>query len=104
RHNGELPQQEGSLNGTLNRLQVELEANRDSLNRAQQSKMTLQDALSIAEDSARIQAREIRFAASRASAGSMVAGGAGPRPLNRLEQLQTQLADLRLRGHTDQSP
>src|SRR5450759_4978398 len=31
-HNGELPQQEAALSGTLARLQVELEANRDAIN------------------------------------------------------------------------
>src|SRR5436305_618976 len=39
RYNGELPQQENSLSSTLARLQVELEANRDSLNRTQQNKV-----------------------------------------------------------------
>ena len=37
-HNGELPQQENSLSATLNRLQTELEINRDAINRAQQPK------------------------------------------------------------------
>jgi polysaccharide chain length determinant protein (PEP-CTERM system associated) len=104
RHNGELPQQEASLNGTLNRLQVELEANRDALNRAQQTRMTLQDSLRLAEDSARIEERELRLAAATPTPGAIVPAGSLQRPLTRAEQLQAQLADFRLRGYTDENP
>src|SRR5205085_2548252 len=48
-HNGELPQQQGELSATLARLQVALEANRDALNRAQQTKVTLENSLGMAE-------------------------------------------------------
>jgi succinoglycan biosynthesis transport protein ExoP len=48
-HNGELPEQEQALSGTLARLQVELQGNQDALNRAQQSKVILDSALSLAE-------------------------------------------------------
>ena len=38
-HNGDLPEQESSLNATLARLQLELQGNQDAINRAQQNKM-----------------------------------------------------------------
>jgi polysaccharide chain length determinant protein (PEP-CTERM system associated) len=44
-HNGELPQQENALSGALSRLQVQLEANRDAINRAQDSKLMLESTL-----------------------------------------------------------
>src|SRR5260370_4072442 len=46
-YNGELPQQESSLNGTLSRLQSALDANRDGINRAQQNKVMLDNTLSV---------------------------------------------------------
>jgi len=48
-HNGELPQQELSLGGALSRLQTELEANRDAINRAQQTRVILEGNLSSME-------------------------------------------------------
>jgi len=48
-HNGELPQQEQSLASTLSRLQTELEANRDAINRAQQTRVILEGNLSAME-------------------------------------------------------
>jgi polysaccharide chain length determinant protein (PEP-CTERM system associated) len=103
RHNGELPQQEMSLNGTLNRLQVELEANRDALNRAQQTKMGLQDSLRMAEDRVRLEEKAARLSAA-ASMQPAVAGVMLGRPLTATEQLQAQLAEFRLRGYTDENP
>src|ERR1035438_2032950 len=44
-HNGELPQQESALSGALSRLQIQLEANRDAINRAQDSKVMLESTL-----------------------------------------------------------
>jgi polysaccharide chain length determinant protein (PEP-CTERM system associated) len=44
-HNGELPQQENALSGALSRLQVQLESNRDAINRAQDSKVMLESTL-----------------------------------------------------------
>jgi polysaccharide chain length determinant protein (PEP-CTERM system associated) len=44
-HNGELPQQESALSAALSRLQVQLEANRDAINRAQDSKVMLESTL-----------------------------------------------------------
>src|ERR1017187_9778384 len=56
-HNGELPQQENSMSGTLTRLQIELEANRDAINRAQQTKVILQSNVNSMEANIATQAK-----------------------------------------------
>jgi len=56
-HNGELPQQEQSLSSTLSRLQTELEANRDAINRAHQTKVILESTISATEASIAAQTR-----------------------------------------------
>jgi polysaccharide chain length determinant protein (PEP-CTERM system associated) len=56
-HNGELPQQEQSLASTLSRLQIELEANRDAINRAQQTRIILESNLSAMEANLGAQSR-----------------------------------------------
>ena len=48
-HNGELPQQEQSLASALSRLQTELEANRDAMNRSQQTRVILEGNLNAME-------------------------------------------------------
>ena len=48
-HNGQLPQQENMLLVTAARLQVELQGNQDAINRAQQTKITRESALSAAQ-------------------------------------------------------
>ena len=57
-HNGELPQQEQSLGGTLSRLQIELEANRDAINRAQQTRVIMEGSHNAMEATMAAQARE----------------------------------------------
>src|ERR1039457_1379055 len=49
KHNGELPQQESAISGILSRLAVQLQTNRDSLERAEQSKAVLENTLKAAE-------------------------------------------------------
>jgi polysaccharide chain length determinant protein (PEP-CTERM system associated) len=56
-HNGELPQQENALSGTLTRLQIELEANRDAINRAQQTKIILESNVNSMEANIATQAK-----------------------------------------------
>ena len=56
-HNGELPQQEQSLASSLSRLQTELEANRDAINRAQQTKVILEGNLNAMEVTLSAQTR-----------------------------------------------
>jgi polysaccharide chain length determinant protein (PEP-CTERM system associated) len=50
-HNGELPQQENSISSVLARLQVQLEANRDAINRVQQNRVMVENSLSTTESS-----------------------------------------------------
>jgi polysaccharide chain length determinant protein (PEP-CTERM system associated) len=47
-HNGELPEQEGALLGTLSRLQVQLQANQDAVRQAQQDKFFARNSLDVA--------------------------------------------------------
>jgi polysaccharide chain length determinant protein (PEP-CTERM system associated) len=49
KHNGELPQQESAISGVLSRLTLQLQTNRDSLERAEQSKAVLDNTLKAAE-------------------------------------------------------
>jgi succinoglycan biosynthesis transport protein ExoP len=51
RYSGQLPEQEGALMGALNRLQAELQANEDAINRARQNQLLLENTLQLAETS-----------------------------------------------------
>lgn len=108
KYNGELPEQERTLVGTLSRLQVELEANRDAINRAQQTHIILENSLSAAEASlgaARARAAEMAQAAAELRAGEGAAGQAArfvPQK-RRSEVLQEELDGLRLR-YSDAHP
>src|ERR1700735_4741214 len=51
-HNGDLPEQEGSITGTLARLELQLQGNQDAVNRAQQNKTVLQGTIDMAEAAA----------------------------------------------------
>ena len=66
KHNGELPEQEHTLASALSRLQVELEANRDSINRAQQTKVIVTSNLNAMEASLASQTQLLK--ASREAA------------------------------------
>ena len=46
-HTGDLPEQQPALNGTLTRLQLELQGNQDAINRSQQNKVILQGTLDL---------------------------------------------------------
>jgi succinoglycan biosynthesis transport protein ExoP len=48
KHTGELPEQQGVLGGTLNRLQLEQNSNRDATDRAEATKATLENTLRLA--------------------------------------------------------
>ncbi len=94
KHNGELPQQYDTLVNTLSRLQVELESNRDAVNRAQQTKIILASTLNIAETNL---AGQIRAAQTAPLTGTINA----PTLQKRMEDLQGQLDTLRIRKRDD---
>jgi len=106
-HNGDLPQQESSLNAILSRLGTSLEANRDAINRAQQQKVVLQNTLSVAEESVASQVRELQAAAAASPADSSVPSGSGSsiqtKPKKRSEEMEAQLAELRIH-YSDSHP
>ena len=90
KYNGELPQQHDILVSTLSGLQVELESNRDAVNRAQQTKIILASSLNIAETNL---AGQIRATQTALPTGTINA----PTLQNRIEGLQGQLDTLRSR-------
>ena len=99
RYNGELPQQEGSLSSTLARLQVELETNRDAINRTQQSKVMLQNELSGAEAtlsalSAAVAARYAPGTVTSADPATAVLGETAAPGKKQSELLQARLNAL----------
>jgi len=102
-HNGELPQQEAALSGTLTRLQIELEANRDAINRAQQTKVILEGSANAMEATTAAQTREWEQALRGGT--SLLPGQ--PYTVQRSresEALEEQLAQARARftdGHPD---
>jgi polysaccharide biosynthesis transport protein len=102
-HNGELPQQENELIGALSRLQSELEANRDAINRSEQAKLVLDNTMSTLESTASVLARADQTPAPRG--GSSPAGGPAaaeaPEAKPKSEILQGQLDVLRLRYSDD---
>jgi len=100
-HNGELPQQEQSISGALSRLQSELEANRDAINRAQQTRVILEGSLNAVEATMSAQARawEQQLHPGEASSGS--SGAAQQRKTSDI--LQDQLELLRVR-YSDNHP
>jgi polysaccharide biosynthesis transport protein len=99
KYNGELPEQQAALVSTLQRLDAELQANRDALNRAQESKSILESNLAAAEAS-------LEAAASvndRPSETATAPPPAAPRH-KPSEALEAQLSSLLTRygpGHPD---
>lgn len=102
-HNGELPQQEAALIGTLSRLQSELEANRDAINREEQARLVLDNTLSTLESTASMLAGPDQNSSIRGGPANGVAtaaaGGAEAKPKS--ETLQAQLDLVRLRYSDD---
>jgi polysaccharide chain length determinant protein (PEP-CTERM system associated) len=66
-HNGELPQQETSLNGMLTRLQIALQSNEEAINRVHQNKVMTENALSMAESA---ETSLLRSATEASAAGN----------------------------------
>ncbi len=107
KHSGELPQQENSLAGNLARLQVELEANRDAINRAQQTKILLESTLTSAEVELATHQRAFEAASTRTPGEPFIERpalpGQAPTPKTESESLHERLDILRLR-YTDDYP
>jgi polysaccharide biosynthesis transport protein len=104
-HNGELPQQENSISSTLSRLQTELVGAQDSINRAEQSKILLQNGLAAAEQvQASLTAALRPPAASPSVTGEpSTAFSVRVSPPSRADQLAAQLQTLRTR-YSDEHP
>lgn len=107
RHGGELPQQQNALVGTLGRLQAELQANTEAINRVRQDKTILDNSLSMAQTTIAAVEQAIR---DNKPVPSLVAVGAGTPaapPVSpaeaELRKLEGQMENLRLR-YSDQHP
>jgi polysaccharide chain length determinant protein (PEP-CTERM system associated) len=102
-HNGELPQQEAALIGTLSRLQAELEANRDAINRSEQAKLVLDNTLSTLESTASVLARPDQQSSARGGQTNGLGSAAAevPETKPKSEVLQAQLDLVRLRYSED---
>jgi uncharacterized protein involved in exopolysaccharide biosynthesis len=96
-HNGELPEQEQSLGASLARLQTELEANREALNRTQQTKVILEGDFNAMQTTlaAQVQAWQQAQEAAAGSAAARIdsSGRLVPQKKNS-ELLQEQLDAL----------
>lgn len=105
-HNGELPQQEQSLASALSRLQTELEANRDAINRAQQTRVILEGSLNAMEATMAAQTRAWEQAQRPTAANESVPLPGQPATATQKKQselLQEQLEVLRGR-YSDNHP
>jgi len=100
-HNGELPQQEAALIGTLSRLQSELEANRDAINRAEQAKLVLDNTLSTLETTASLLAAPDQQSSARGGPNNRLAVTLGSETKPKSETLQAELDLQRLRYSDD---
>lgn len=103
---GELPQQEGALLGALNRLQAELQANEEAINRAQQNKTMLESTLRFAETSLATELRSLTRLSPVAPAGRGEAAQSFTIPAQGVvarhsDALRAQLNSLHLRYYDD---
>jgi len=98
-HNGELPEQETALSGSLSRLQLELQGVQEAINRGQQNKLMIENALSIAESTQADLKRSI-INGQMSGAGSPQGAKEPPRR-KASEILEDQLTVMRLRYRED---
>lgn len=107
KHNGELPEQQGALDGAMVRLQLSQNGNHDALTRAQESKAMLESSLRLAETTLNMLTQrssnnaapaEVATAAEPA-AGSSAPAAADPAPPTpkASEALEAQLDQLQVR-------
>jgi polysaccharide chain length determinant protein (PEP-CTERM system associated) len=88
-HNGELPEQESSLLGTISNLQIQLQGNQDAINREQQNKIALETALATVRMTEQLLATPPPVPAPGSSAAIAP-------PKTRLELLQEQMDRLKV--------
>jgi predicted nucleic acid-binding Zn-ribbon protein len=104
-HNGDLPEQEGSLMGKLERCNIELQASHDAINRIEQSKNVLEGEIASAEAyrSAILSGAldSTPAAASAGNASSALAGQLKQTAEKPSQRLRRQLEELRLRYTPD---
>jgi succinoglycan biosynthesis transport protein ExoP len=101
KYNGQLPEQENFLLGTISTLQTQLQGNQDAVNRAQQSKVMLETALAAAHASEQVLSRPAPVQMRRPD-GTTVATGAGAVvQKSQSAQLQMQLDQLKMRYNAD---
>ena len=107
-HNGELPQQENSLNGSLARLQSRLQGSQDALSRAEQAKILYESNLTQAESTlatferTELEAKDVARRKAAAAAAAVESGAVASTKLKtRAEVLQEELATLRQRYGND---
>jgi succinoglycan biosynthesis transport protein ExoP len=101
-HNGELPEQEQTLTSTLSRLQTELEANRDAVNRAQQTRVILEGNLSAVEATLTGQVRA--WQQSQEAGGSSSFGDNAAAPKKKDSEILQEQLDLLSARYSDQHP
>ena len=102
-HNGELPQQEPAISGILSRLTVQLQTNRDSMERAEQAKAVLESTLKAAEATVIVLKDPLPAAAGTDGAFVAPANPAPATPSLKSEMLEAQLEAL-LSRFTDDHP
>ena len=105
---GELPEQEAAMNGTLNRLQAELQGTQDAINRAEQNQLMNDNALRVAEAAEGMALRALREASTVAPAAQQprrqepAVTGTAP-VVRQSDVLRRQLAQLQAR-YQDEHP
>lgn len=103
-HNGELPQQENTINTTLMRLQTELQGTQEAVNRAQQNKVIFDAELSTIETRlSTLTAAAESTAAAPPQPRAASDRAAAPEPPKRSQTLSAELMTLRAR-YSDEYP
>lgn len=100
---GELPEQEASINGTLSRLQTELQGVQDAIDRAEQNKLMAENTLRAAEEAEAAAMRAIRESTARPTAVPRAETGPATTPPLPSELLRNELQELQLR-YQDEHP
>jgi len=99
-HNGELPQQEASLQAVVGRLQAQLQSSQDAITRAYQSKASLETMLQVVGTARRRPERDPGQSKAPGEANASAAAQNGQKPL---EAAEAELAQL-LKQFTEKHP